>query len=719
MKINGIKLYNFSSFEGNNTFDFTSADSGKNIVLIGGKNGAGKTSLFTAIKIALYGPLVYGYVGVNPYYISKVKDLINLKAFQQDKVEAEVQIAVSLKVERDIREYLITRKWDYTNKKLNEEYYVEKDGKKLPDQEMAYFQNFLQSIVPPDLFEFFLFDGEEVGNIFSTNTYNTYIKNAVFTLCGMDVYEIIRKYTSGYVSKLSNEEDQNLYIEYETVRKEIEKLTVRKENLEFEISDMQTKLDNLEVQIMELETAFKNAGGITDKRRKELEEKYRDAEAKKAEAAAKIKIFIEGMMPFIILKDFAEAISTQLDFEEKGEIYTYVQNKLSRKDIEKILKSDGKSEAPVVDELMDMLLDKFKPKGYHAGADIIYDLSKNETAYVNGMLSSINNYNMREMIEIVETRIKASDMTAEINRIFKSAMNDNDAVKFVERENKLLKLKEEAATKLYKAQSDIEEIIKELNTQIQIKDRIHQNIKESAQNRHVYELSAGLANMMEQLLDKKTVFMRKRLEELIVQNLKHIYRKNNLITHVEITSDFQFNLYQDEQYTAADILYLIKNLGNTEFISMIGSQGEQQLFKLYGVKNIIGVRQKLEGEQEGKKIDLYKKIELSYLSKGERQIFILSLYWAIVTLSDQDLPFIIDTPYARIDADHRKEISEKFFPNISGQVIILSTDEEINKEYYEIIKPYIAKEYLLINDENQNRTTIENHYFFGGVTNDI
>ena len=102
-------------------------------------------------------------------------------------------------------------------------------------------------------------------------------------------------------------------------------------------------------------------------------------------------------------------------------------------------------------------------------------------------------------------------------------------------------------------------------------------------------------------------------------------------------------------------------------------------------------------------IFLFKRIDISRLSKGERQIFILSLYWAIIELSGQDIPFIIDTPYARIDANHRKEISEKFFPNISNQVVILSTDEEINEEYYEIIKPYIAKEYLLINDESQNR----------------
>lgn len=710
MKINKVKLYNFSSYEGNNEFDFEIMEKEKNIILIGGKNGAGKTSLFTAIKVALYGPLAYGYVGANSYYISKIKDLINSKAFQQETVEAEVQITLELKTEREINSYIITRKWNYTAQKLTEEYLVEKDGVKLDEQELSYFENYLQSIIPPDLFEFFLFDGEEVGNIFSTSAYNTYVKNAVFTLCGMDVFEIIRKYTRGYVSKNNSNEDNNTFEEYGCAKKEIELMESKKEQLEIYISEVTKNLEDVEVQFTELETSFKNAGGISRKERKELEDEYSQAEKIKTETLTNIKMFVEGLMPFYILKDFADPIMTQLDLEEKGEIFYYIQSKLKRNAIEELLKNAVSDEK--IDLLMAHLLDTFKPKGFHDDMEMMFDLSKEDIGRVNGIVSALDDFDVKTMIETIKRRKEASDRTAKINRILKNSMSEEDVNAFAQKENQILKKKDDLTRQLFEAQHKLEDISRELQIKEQIRDKAMQTLKSNAQNKHVYELSAGISTMMEQFLEEKTLGIRNQLEKAIVKKLKTIYRKNNLITYIEISKNFDFNLYQDETYSSKELLTLYRNLGNSEFTNLIGVKGEKKLIKLLKLSSLNQLKNISEDDIGNGQIHLYKKIELGRLSKGERQIFILALYWATIETSDQNIPFVIDTPYARIDANHRREISEKFFPNISEQVIILSTDEEINEEYYKIIKPYVSKEYLLINDENENRTSIENHYFF-------
>lgn len=710
MKINKIVLYNFNSYEGVNELDFSNTDQNKNIILIGGKNGAGKTSLFTAIKIALYGPLAFGYVGVNPRYITKIKDCINSKAFQNDKVESYVQITISLMVEREIREYEITREWDYSKQKLVENYYVRESEKLLDEQDVSYFQNFLQGLIPPDLFEFFLFDGEEVGSIFSTSTYNSYVRNAVYTLCGLDIFEIIRKRTTGYIGKAKTEDETRLFEEYEKVRKKVEELQQELDMLNEEIAINLEALEQVETDLIELETAFKNAGGITEIERKRLAEEVVEAERVKAETSAKLKIFIEGLMPFFIVNEFTGRISKQLDFEEKGEIFSYIQQKLNRNDIVEVL-AGGAAET-TVDALMDMLLTKFKPEGFVNNSDRIHDLSKEDAGRVNAIISSLDNFDINDMIQIVKQKQAAAERTMEINKSLKSAMTDDDAAKFAERENTLLKRKEEISRKLYIGRARQEELSCLINEMTVQRERMWQNVKSNAQSKHVFHLSKGLSNMMETLLSQKTISIKRQLEKLIVSNLQHIYRKNNLITHIEIDEDFQFNLYQDAEYSAVELTNLMQNLGKDDFAFVIGIQGQELLYKRYFVNNMSELQKALSVDYS-ESIVLYKNIDLNRLSKGERQIFILSLYWAIIELSGQDIPFIIDTPYARIDANHRKEISEKFFPNISKQVIILSTDEEINEEYYEIIKPYISREYLLINDENQNRTSIEKHYFFG------
>lgn len=714
MKIDRIILYNFNSYEGLNEFDFTSQDSEKNIILIGGRNGAGKTSLFTAIKIALYGPLAFGYVSANPHYISKIKECINSKAYKNNVVKSKVQITISLMVEREIKEYEITREWDYTRKKLEEKYYVKMGGELLDEQRLSYFQNFLQGLVPPDLFEFFLFDGEAVGNIFSTSLYNSYVRNAIYTLCRLDIFEIIRKFTDSYVGKATGEDEEELYRQYDTLCEQADALDAMKIEMEEQIATDQEMLEQIETELIEVETAFKNAGGITKTERQKLKKEFEEAEHIKSESLTRIKLFVEDLMPFFIVKDFIANIVAQIDFEEKSKIYYYVQQKLTKKEIKAVLneKTDANDEA--VEALMQFLLKKFEPRGFKKDVQPMHDLSKEDVRRVNLMISELDGFNKQAMIELINQRRAAADKTVEINKILKSAISDEEAERFIGHENALLKKKDELTIKVYENQIQVNKIAEELVEVIQQRDKAFQSLKDNAQNQHVLELSSGLNQIMRVMLSNKTVSIRKKLEKLIVEKLKRIYQKNNLIVHIEIEEDFQINLYQNAKYNTTELAYLIRNLGKDAFSAEIGKQGQSRLFELYKVDSVNQLQHSLLniGNDSDSAVDLYKRIDLGRLSKGERQIFILALYWAIIELSGQDIPFVIDTPYARVDANHRREISEKFFPNISKQVIILSTDEEINEEYYEIIKPYIAKEFLLVNEESQNRTSVEQHYFF-------
>ena len=105
------------------------------------------------------------------------------------------------------------------------------------------------------------------------------------------------------------------------------------------------------------------------------------------------------------------------------------------------------------------------------------------------------------------------------------------------------------------------------------------------------------------------------------------------------------------------------------------------------------------------------RVDQTALSNGEKQIFIMALYHSLVQLGRHEIPFIIDTPFARIDTEHRRNISTHFFSKLHGQVFILSTNEEINSDHVQIMKERIAATYTLENSDNKRTIVVQNAYF--------
>ena len=102
----------------------------------------------------------------------------------------------------------------------------------------------------------------------------------------------------------------------------------------------------------------------------------------------------------------------------------------------------------------------------------------------------------------------------------------------------------------------------------------------------------------------------------------------------------------------------------------------------------------------------------SRLSAGERQLLAISLLWGLARASGRPLPTIIDTPLGRLDSSHRRHMIDRYFPVASHQVILLSTDEEIDIESLERLLPYVGRRYYLQFDETSRSTMITEGYFW-------
>ena len=100
------------------------------------------------------------------------------------------------------------------------------------------------------------------------------------------------------------------------------------------------------------------------------------------------------------------------------------------------------------------------------------------------------------------------------------------------------------------------------------------------------------------------------------------------------------------------------------------------------------------------------------LSEGEKQVFAVSVLWGLAQSSPRPLPAIIDTPMARLDSEHRLHLIERYFPNASHQVIILSTDTEVDQDFYAKLQPHIARAYHLNYDESEKVTIAREGYFW-------
>ena len=722
MKINLVHLYNFSSYAGDNLIDLRTTPN-KNVILIGGNNGAGKTSLFTAIKLALYGPQCFKFQDKNHHYYSRIRGLINHDAFLEKEVKSFVELELYLPTDRVHSNYTIHREWTVVNKRIEESYTVFQDGVSLSEKDLDFFQNYLFTIIPPNLFDFFFFDGEEVGEFFASGTYNRYIKNAVLTLSGYDTFSIIAKFCGSFIAaeednvafeqaaKLAKEADNN----YTYAKTQIDELSAQIEDLRQNISKDESEREALEQK-------FTRSGGLSQKERKNLEDALVKLENVKSEKSKIIRGFVESMMPLFITRNLALSVYDQLQAERAVQDYQAVLTLLSPKALSEIIKELPGQKIPdevLVSTLSKGIADHVKPDIDLSAFRVIHDMSRDQESQVIAAVSQLNNLDTMQLVDDCNKKASASKKYDEKAKKLREALPEVDAAAYFAKMSELSKRIEEYKESLARAEVQLEIAEQTCEQQAALKERTRKALQALSKNQTAYTFTEKMERIMEQMIRSVTQEKFKQVEKLTIEKFCSIIRKENYVQLFELDEDFNINLYKQQTYSISELSAIVKHGGMDSLEKRLGAEGIQKALSALNLENISDLKSALSHEKnenqlsllDYRSLDLYNRIELSQLSKGEKQVFILSLYWAIIKSSNQAVPFIIDTPFARIDTEHRERIAEAFFPEVSEQVVILSTDEEVVGDYYAALKPKISAEYLLDYDPSRSRTVVSHGYF--------
>ena len=717
MKINKLVLKNFRSYEEETTFDFSTTKE-KNIILVGGKNGAGKSTIFEAIKLCIYGPMAYKYQGFNSSYISRIKSNINNNSLKNDTVDAFVSIDIELSENTEKNTYTLVRQWTFKDKKLDEKFLVYKNFAIIPldKEELNYFENYITSIISPKIFEFFFFDGEHLSEFFIGKNSNTHLKQSLLSLCNFDTFDVLKNtiISTARSNKNTNDEIELAKENYLSLENQLSELNSKEETISEEFKEISNKLEDLLQEKITLEKDFRKKGGVLAEERDFLNSKTIELETKRSLINQNIKDFCNDMLPFLMVKNQIINLDKQLKTESDNLLYSQLKSKLNTEYIKSLLLN--KIESSSLDEIAitvsEALIDDIKPNSYDENFKMIHNLSNDESNSLYSLINNILDFDTSYILNSFKEYRDIADKLSNIRTKLNSSLEDEALNLYITNignlSNKIGQLSESKNL----LNNSLDEIRLKINEVTSERDKSKSKYIDLLQSNKVVDMSANLILMLDDIIKTLTENKTKEIQDNFMYIFKKIIQKDNFIDFIDIDNNFNASLYINKMYYSLELENLIENIGYDEIERKFGRLFFDDLFKLYNVENRSELLNAIKTDTQSAFLTLRTKVDINGFSSGEKQIYILCLYWALLKASDIEIPFIIDTPYARIDETHRNNITSEYLSTISDTQRSTVTNTEIDEKAYREIKPKLNGEYLIKYDDKNRKTIQRKGYFF-------
>lgn len=661
MKFTKLVIENYKSFQFATEIHFPVSADGKSIFLVGGMNGAGKTSIMEAVSYCLY--------GTKPEVIFKN---INRKEMARGNTSVSFELVME---QDDGSELIVKRSWsggavsDAKAKDLEERLVVVQDGKRVSVQNKQMWQDFIRATIPPGITQFFFFDGEKIQEIAADDHSEIRLKNSLEAALGIqyitklseDVLYIKAEERKGFV-QIS---DEDLDFKESELKREKSKLSRKMQ----ERNDIKDELESFKNQHQEAKQRFQ----ATFNTEPETRESIREAEKNRIQASNRLgqvenelKTLCEDVLPFAIGGRLFGDIRRQIDAERESAQYQAIRDNaatLARKIVR------------VVEEPVPIYREKLSPEKMAELEQRIFHLLQQG--------------------ESVENSIKVLNLSdRDAARVLQKVETLEDSGVFLI--HSLLEEKQELSLKIRQLETALQPGIasdseKELFDQLQAE---------------MESCSTQIGRKTEQLrlLEDEILTMEKRIREIEL-DVEKLYEKHH---GSKEKADFI-----EECDAIARLLnqYTVRLRKNKVHLL------QEKTFEMYRMlSSKTGLIKDILIDDKSYEIKMIDRngheIRKSSLAAGEKEVFALSLLWGLAQTSQLQLPILIDTPLSRLDSTHRDNIIKHYFPNAGEQVIILSTDTEIDQDYYRNLKPYLSGAAQLEFEPRQELTTVKQGYFW-------
>ena len=706
MRIKKIKLCNFGSYEGENQFEIDTGCPDQRIVIVGGKNGAGKTTLFTAIQLCLYGHIAFGYKSAGKLYYKELFSLINDNARMDENETACVELTfVENRIDQD--EYVMTRSWHWNNTNINETLSVVKNNTFLNEEELTDFQNYLLHLIPPDLLSLYFFDGEKIAEFFLGDQHNN-LKEALLTLSGNDTYEIlygsVRKLLNG-VESGNNSIAQN----YADQKEALAEYLKTQQNLTLRLSEVDADIDSYELSIKKEDEAYAASGGVSLDEWKTLHERIKAEEELRERLNLERKVAANDVLPFLILTSNLRSVYQQIKNEEEMQKGRLIQDAIKSDAFTDFLKKAIYTETGKKDsDSLVLLIQSYFGQSHNPEFKILFDLSGDEEAIV---LNTVSKTMQSRQALFVDYQERIDDSIAR-SKDLRESLNKSSVENFESHIMTISQLKidlERAQTQKEKLLIELQMINDQIEAVNKALDVTRRALEAELKQQSVTALSDRMLLLVEELQDQQYRKLIASVEEDLNKKFRQLIRKDDFVSYIYIDLDFTLHLVRYQDVSLHNLRDTLRKYGTKSLKNNIKDRAYKELIQKLGT-----TEDKLaESLSQCAQSTLELPMEVDYMrfSNGEKQILVMSLYWAIMNQSYNELPFIIDTPFARIDTEHRANITELFFKELQGQLFVLSTNEELRHEHLATLDQQIARVFLLEYGSDKKTHITQGNYF--------